>query len=378
MSTPEGQSNTVNTPRVGFPQASSRRVANPFGFGDMTGLRYNPIIVEELTSPPRPRAQTTTCQDTAKLPLPHAFAGMGSGGMYDFSVSRLAIADMSQRAHTATGHPNFTPNTGTTRYNPFSAPMSSQYPFGTAPAVAPPPQPAYQSAYALHHMTSGPSMRPPFPLPFQTEGMLRDRVAQHIRKFTGPNPKLKRKRGEPVSWPSTLPPAPLVPVQRQHITEHTLFLTSCLLAYDTSPNQAALREDIEMLASLQTQYMAVWLRTEEEQEVSMKRRKIEETYTQTVASAQHQRIKALRDRIFAGTHIDPAVRAQTQRQETSDRVVRGVLSAEADIWQDGSGMGVADAFTTEAAAGQEVERPDVMSDEQRWDYEMGMGGGEYE
>jgi len=114
-------------------------------------------------------------------------------------------------------------------------------------------------------------------------------------------------------------------VSTHHLIEHASILTSLLQIYPNSSNQRGLREDISMLVSLQNQHIAQWIKVESQH--SPKRRKSNMDSAANVANRTTQSTGL-------GTRAD----------NEGDKALRHVFSANAAIWQDGTGHGVADVY----------------------------------
>lgn len=118
-------------------------------------------------------------------------------------------------------------------------------------------------------------------------------------------------------------PQPNLKVRR--LIEHTSLITSLLQIYHHSTDQKGLREEISMMASAQTQHMAEWMSSESQD--LRKRRRV------------HRQ-----DAINADTELGPNTALWNRALNDKDREVRQVFSASADMWQDGTGHGVADVY----------------------------------
>lgn len=108
-------------------------------------------------------------------------------------------------------------------------------------------------------------------------------------------------------------------------------LTSLLHKYSESKDRKGLREDITMLVSVQNERIEKWMKHEAKER---KQRKSKDKASGVVAAKEK------------------AVRAEKPKADV-DREVRGLLSAGAGMWQDGSGEGLVDVY-----AAEERERSD--------------------
>jgi hypothetical protein len=145
--------------------------------------------------------------------------------------------------------------------------------------------------------------------------------------------------------------------QLMPLIEQASLLTSLLRVYPRSIDQKGLREDIAMLASVQNQHLADWLNFEVGQS-----RKIRSPHTPRVS------------RSLVASPSKPVPRppsvaevAEAERRSKQDDKVRGLLSADARVWQDGSGLSVADVYsdgkasTPERECGGRFEYPEVSN-----------------
>jgi hypothetical protein len=118
------------------------------------------------------------------------------------------------------------------------------------------------------------------------------------------------------------------------LIEHATLLTSLLRTYPQSKDQKGLRENIAMLASVQNQHLADWLSFEIGQSRKLAGPHKPRVSRSTAASPTE--------------HIAPVLteqqRAEADRKKEQDDKIRGLLSASGGLWQDGSGLGVADVY----------------------------------
>lgn len=115
------------------------------------------------------------------------------------------------------------------------------------------------------------------------------------------------------------------------IIDQTLLLASLLHVYHHSTDQAGLREDIAMLASTQSQYLAGWLEFEAERSGNT-----------AVLRGRHRLGRMAMTSPVYPVAFCRNVEAENEKRIARDEQIRGLLSARAELWQDGSGMGVAD------------------------------------
>jgi hypothetical protein len=113
-----------------------------------------------------------------------------------------------------------------------------------------------------------------------------------------------------------------------HLIEHTSLITSLLRIYPQSKDQKGLREDISSMMNVQNQRMTEWMKAESQ--ASRKRKKPNDD--------------------SASREVQAAAASAAKAQNEQDSALRNVLSANADMWQDGTGDGVADVFATEPAS----------------------------
>jgi hypothetical protein len=138
-------------------------------------------------------------------------------------------------------------------------------------------------------------------------------------------PRIPQKKAKPVVYQDPDPQSDL-----NNLIEHTSLITSLLQTYPYSKDQKGLREDISMMVNVQNRHMTEWMKSESQS--ARKRRKIEDENAARVNQAK--------------TAATTAVRVQKEQ----DSALRNVFSANADMWQDGTGHGVADVFAAEPAS----------------------------
>jgi len=118
-----------------------------------------------------------------------------------------------------------------------------------------------------------------------------------------------------------------------HLVEHTSLLTTLLQRYPSSQDQRGLRQDIAMLVAVQNQHFEAWTKRE-------------------VGAARHQRkhhiSQARRNAASRASHGAPPRLQDYASEIVRDEEMRDLLSARASLWQDGSGVGVADVFSAQS------------------------------
>ncbi|KAI4701941.1 hypothetical protein J4E89_010460 [Alternaria sp. Ai002NY15] len=380
---------TITTPkkRQGSTDLTDRTVSSALRrlalkpFANMSGSSHNPIIVNEDPSPPRrvTRAPKRR-QKHKKLSEPHQFIGNGYRELYSYGVSRPALAAMPAHGSTFTGHqshdiyrmmsakitaaPEVSPNAAWGRHT-LNVPFEVQYPL-SAPVLAQ-HAPQHQPSYAQHYHVQVPSNTYILPMvPSQNEDSLRRRAYHHIQEYSRPSPQKRkmadadlaetsndearehqrhaRPQSSRLTTQTNATPTSRVrnvdqhrnhtpTVHRDpdpnllvsHLIEHTSLITSLLQVYPHSTDKRGLQNDISMMVQIQNQYMSAWMETESQS--SRKRTKNNGDGAVTLAS-----------------HPQPITTPAMDVQNEKDHTVRQALSADADMWQDGTGHGVADAF----------------------------------
>ncbi|KAI4608902.1 hypothetical protein J4E83_008941 [Alternaria metachromatica] len=380
---------TITTPkkRQGSTDPTDRTVSSalrrlaPKPFANMSGSSHNPIIVNEDPSPPRRATRAPKRrQKHKKLSEPHQFIGNGYRELYSYGVSRPALAALPANGSTFTGHqshdiyrmmsakitaaPDVSPNAAWGRHT-LNVPFEVQYPL-SAPVLAQ-HAPQYQASYPQHYHVQVASNTYVLPMvPSQNENSLRRRAVHHIQEYSRPSPQKRKLTDADIpedsddeagkhqwharpqsSRPTTRSngtPVSRVPNVDQHINhrptvhrdpdpnllvghliEHTSLITSLLQVYPHSTDKKGLQNEISMMVQIQNQYMGAWMETESQSS----RKRTRHNGDGAVSLANHQQ-----------PIITPAMKIQNEK----DHTVRQALSADADMWQDGTGHGVADAF----------------------------------
>ncbi|CAN9472084.1 unnamed protein product [Alternaria alternata] len=101
----------------------------------------------------------------------------------------------------------------------------------------------------------------------------------------------------------------------RHLIEHTSLITSLLQLYSHSTDPKGLKNDISMMFQVQNQYVTDWMKAESLD--SHKRRKIDGDSTVSLDDC-----------------LRPIMTSATRAQNEKDDMLRQVLSANADMWQD--------------------------------------------
>jgi hypothetical protein len=386
MTTPKKQQDSSNLPERSVSSALRRLAPTPFG--NMSGSLNNPIVVNENSSPPRPAVRVPKRKHPhQKIPEPHKFVDQGYGDLYNYRVSRAPLAAMPANGSTFTGHqsqdiyrmmnakmvaaPDFSPNAAWGR-DSRNVPFQVQYPISAQYLGKQQARPAQPSPYAqYYHHQALPNASPM--VRSENEDMLRKKAVQYIREASRPSPRKRRlsdadpdetsadeaetakvavralaskttpaAKTPPQSalmelWGSYYPQSPQkkVPVKPvvyrdpdphfdlKHLIEHTSLITSLLQAYPHSKDQKGLREDISMMMNVQNQHLVKWKTAESE--TFRKRRKPNGEGTSNVVQVAR-------------------TAAATKVREEHDNALRYVFSANADMWQGGTGHGIADTF----------------------------------
>ncbi|CAI9630375.1 unnamed protein product [Alternaria burnsii] len=369
--------------------SSTLRTLAPKPFANVSGSCQNPIIVEEIASPPRQavRAQKRKPRHK-KLTKSHQSIGNGYRDPYSYHPSRTALTAIPPNGSTFTGHqshdiyrmmnakitaaPNASPNAAWGRHT-LNVPFEVQYPLSSQVFMQQQNTSEYQSPYSQNHQAQIPPNTYGYPtVPSQSEDLLRRRAIHYIQEFSRHTP-LKRwlsdagpektsgdeaegheehVRPQPNSSTAqshSMPPSTIrnircyinhKPTTHQdpdpdllvrHLIEHTSLITSLLQLCPHSTDPKGLKNDISMMVQIQNQYVTEWMKAESLD--SHKRRKIDGDNT-----------VSLDDR------LRPVMTSATRSQNEKDDMLRQVLSADADMWQDGTGHGVADVFAVVPAS----------------------------
>lgn len=150
-------------------------------------------------------------------------------------------------------------------------------------------------------------------------------MTPHISTSQQPSSE-NAKKSRPIS---TLPD---VQLQLTSIIERASLLTSLLRMYPQSADPEGLRREIVMLASVQNQHLANWLHFEDRQT-----RKPPDPHTPRPGrSTGNPSAKPVERDLSSSTM------AEAEARRRQDDKMRQLLSADAEHWQDGSGLSVAD------------------------------------
>ena len=385
---------TIMTPkkRQGSTDPTDRTVSSalrrlvPKPSANMSGSSHNPIIVNETSSPPRRATRAPKRrQNHKKLSEPHQFIGNGYRELYSYGVSRSALAAMPTNGSTFTGHqshdiyrmmsakitaaPDTSPNAAWGRRT-LNVPFEVQYPL-SAPVLAQ-HTPQYDPSSAQHYHVQVPCSTYSYPVvASQNENSLSRRAVHHIQEYSRTSPQKRklvdadlaktsddeaREHQRHARPQSSRPTTQLnaTPASRvnnfdqhrnhrptvhrdsdpnllvSHLIEHTSLITSLLQVYPYSTDNKGLQNDILMMVQIQNQYMTAWM--EADSQNSRKRMKSNSDGAASLASHPQ-------------STTTPAMKIQNEK----DHILRQILSADADMWQDGTGHGVADAFAVAPA-----------------------------
>lgn len=355
------------------------------------GSSHNPIVLLDNSSPPKVQQ---TLKDHNKVE-PHMFQNRHSK-LYTYKTPRPALEPRPTKRSTFTGHPSHdmyrmrtakmaAPGWHMSGYQQTQPdlPFEMQFPIAArylGPQVCtaypparpnlqyfPPPSPSY-SAYAAS-----------MPL---NEEQLRSKALQYMREYSRSSPRKRKIAEDPdetsesdateVDLDTTLPlclsrstlmasgsaklrsgPVTIPPDPRFQLTpliEQASLLTSLLRVYPRSTDQKGLREDIAMLASIQNQHLADWLNFEVSQS-----RKLASPHTPRVSRGQ-----AISPTKPAISYLTAGELAAAEQKRRQDNEIRGLLSANAKVWQDGSGLSVADVFSDARASTPTEGQDDVI------------------
>lgn len=365
-----------------------------------TGSARNPILMIE-DSPPGPRTYVANppMHKNQRQPEPHKFIDRGYRKLYSYRQSRPALAPKPADGNTFTGHQSHdiyrmmsakavavddsvwrpqVPSGIASHSVPFEVqyPMSAQFlARQNAANMALPVNAQYYGQQVLMYQ---PSVVPSHVE--ESEEVLRKKALQYVRECSRPKPRKRRLSDadpdetsaseseqliadfqSPASHPSSRVGIPSSASRSapdnfhrtkkpsvfrdndtgfniELLTEHTSLLTSLLSAYPASIDKKGLREDIAMLVSVQNQRLVEW--TKLESDASRKRQK-SNTASSTSSSKPVENHRVLKQQ--PANAVARRMRAAEQ-QKGKDNEVRWYLSANANMWQDGSGRGVADEF----------------------------------
>ncbi|KAF9695597.1 hypothetical protein EKO04_006542 [Ascochyta lentis] len=335
------------------------------------GTSHNPIVVTGDSPPPNIQATTTHSTEVH----PHRFYDRHSR-LYTYKSSRPVLAPRPASGSTFTGHQ------GHDMYRMQTAkmtrptwhlerpsndhrnlPFEVQYPMSAQYLV---PQHAFGNPrpHIQHYTPHPPAYRQP-----PTEEQLRNKAAQHVREYSRLSTDKRKLAEDPhdtnesesdenalntmrsthKSGPaqsgtelnertSIILPDPYF--QLPPLIEHASLLTSLLRVYPQSADQKGLREDIAMLASVQNQHLADWMNFE----VGQNRKQLD-LHTPCVSrSITSSPVKPLAPRFVTQERVE------REKRRKRDDEIRNLFSADAKLWQDGSGLGVADVYAVTRAS----------------------------
>ncbi|KAI8932628.1 hypothetical protein NX059_010126 [Plenodomus lindquistii] len=148
-------------------------------------------------------------------------------------------------------------------------------------------------------------------------------------------------------------------IEINNLVQLTTLLSSLLTIYPRSIDQKGLREDIAMLTSVQNQRLEAWQSSEADVAKRYKKSVGSGNRGATLASANAMKASErdsssgtmLRERGQENVNI-----VEKAREQGKDAHMRGMLSAGAGMWQDGSGVGVADVYAGKEGGEDESKR----------------------
>ncbi|KNG44385.1 hypothetical protein TW65_08739 [Stemphylium lycopersici] len=381
---PQTKTSSPNLPSRIASSASQRQASKPIF--SMSGSCHNPIVLNEGSSPPRPRMRPPKRKHrNLGLLEPHKFMDNGYKELYNYGVSRSTSSAMPANGGTFTGHrshdiyrmmnakmtmvPDFSMNVAGGR-STISGSFGTPHPHSVEILAQQYTRPSFPSPHVQYYQYQATPVQYLATRP-QSEDMLRAKAAQYIhdlpsfsshkRRISSTDPAeaggdeaepaithidLSRSFSNPksgVAPPSTpqttvrissnrvayQSPQPNLDVRR--LIEHTSLITCLLQIYPHSTDQKGLREDISMMASAQTQHIAEWMSSESQD--------------------LRKRMKVNRqDAVNADTEMRPSTALCNRVLDEKDRELRQAFSASADMWQDGTGHGVADVYATTPAS----------------------------
>ncbi|KAH9869936.1 hypothetical protein J1614_006857 [Plenodomus biglobosus] len=160
--------------------------------------------------------------------------------------------------------------------------------------------------------------------------------------------KLPIHRDVSQTTPTTPNQAGSTPTDLAHLIEYTTLLMSLMQLYPTSHNQSGLRHDIALLASINTQHLEAWQKSEAAAATASRKKDYKHAGSNVggYVSARNKDYTG-RGALLRKRKRIAAQAAETARAQTTEARVRNLLSAGAGLWQDGSGEGVADVFAVE-------------------------------
>ncbi|KAL6157484.1 hypothetical protein ACJQWK_06261 [Exserohilum turcicum] len=354
----------------------------------MSGSSHDPIVVNENSSPPRPtvRASKRKRRDR-QLPEPHRFIDNGYRNLYNYGVLRPGLPGLPANGSMPHNHqshdtyrtmnmrtssaPQFSHNTAW-GYNAPTVPFQIQYPVPVQTFAQQYSQPSFPTVYAPYQQIPiPPTLYPVAPSPH--EELLRKKVVEYTRSLPRTSPHQQRRtntnpddtttggseqftthiepatrgliqiRGDRLSStpqsnslrsePVTPQPQPTLNIPR--LIECTSLMTSLLQIYPHSTNQEGLQKDIQAMLAFLNQHMAAWSDSKSQDTSARKKR---DTTNATSPDTQPT----------------PTPTLPPTALNEHDKRLRQVFSAKADMWQDGTGHGVADVYGVAAPTSPSV------------------------
>lgn len=165
-----------------------------------------------------------------------------------------------------------------------------------------------------------------------------DRTTLHKPIFLYPLSVNSEEKSQPITTTSG------ADSQLASLTELASLLTSLLRKYPQSADAKQSRDEIALLASMQNRHLAEWLEFEARQT-----RISPSPYTPRLAgragsTSPKPHARNLRPSAVTVTEVEMEKKRKEKKKGKRDDEVRGLLSADAVHWQDGSGLGVSDVF----------------------------------
>ncbi|EUC49489.1 hypothetical protein COCMIDRAFT_51777, partial [Bipolaris oryzae ATCC 44560] len=298
-----------------------RRLA-PKPFASMSGSCHDPIVVNEGSSPPRPTIHEPKRKNRDEQPSePHNSIENRRKDLYSYGARGLGFTNLSFNKSTRNNHQSHdiyrrvnsrtvsAPHSNVNAFSvqsPFGVPFPTHHPLPMQTLAYQHIRPSFPVPYAPYYQFP-PSTVSNLIVPPQSEEFLNRKVVDHVREFSGTDVQSN--------------------VNIHRLIENTLLLISLLQIYPHSKNQQDLREDIRTMSAIQNDHMATWLGPEPR---NMSRQK-----------------ESSSGNNYVNTQPKPL---SNNTQKEADREVRRAFSASAEMWQDGTGNGVADVFGTRSTS----------------------------
>ncbi|EMD66136.1 hypothetical protein COCSADRAFT_112234, partial [Bipolaris sorokiniana ND90Pr] len=316
--TPKIKNRSPNLPNRTLSSALRRLTPKPFT--SMSGSCHDPIVVNEGSSPPRPTIREPKRKNRDEQPSePQRFIENRRKDLYSYGARGPGSTNVPFDKSTRNNHqshdiyrrinsrmvsvPHFNPNAFLV-HGPFGVPFPMQRSLAMQTFAYQQIRPSFPVSYAPYHQFP-PPMIPKLIVPPQSEEILCRKVVEYVRDFFRTSVQSN--------------------ANIHRLIEHTLLLTSLLQIYPHSKNQQDLCEDIRTMLALQSHHTTAWLGSESR---NMLRQK-ESSSGNICVNTQ--------PKPFLGDTLNEA-----------DREVRQAFSASAEMWQDGTGNGVADVFGTQS------------------------------